>query len=284
MRWPLRLAYASDLHGNLALYQALLSLAIETDAEAIIVGGDLLPHEPRASHSIATQRSFIDTQLDPLLSAFREAHPLTTCLLLAGNDDWEAAIAGLEDLAARQIAYPLHSRVVEREGLMIAGYACVPPTPFSMKDYERPDEGSRRGVSFGSAYVSSHEGLRPLSESEFLARPTIASELAALVAQCDPARTILVCHTPPADTPLDQMRGDRHVGSPGLRALIDQRQPLLTLHGHIHEAPQMSGRYVCQIGQTWCVNAGRDAARLHAVVLDTDDIAGTLTHTIYGRP
>jgi uncharacterized protein len=284
MRWPLRLAYTSDLHGNLALYQALLSVAVETNAEAVIVGGDLLPHEPRASQAIATQRSFIDTQLSPLLSAFRSAHPLITCFLLAGNDDWEAAIAGLEDLAAQRVAYPLHGRVIELAGLTIAGYACVPPTPFSMKDYERPDEGSRRGVSFGRAYVSSREGLRPLSESEFLARPTIASELAALVAQCDPARAILVCHTPPADTPLDQMRGERHVGSPGLRALIEQHQPLLTLHGHIHEAPQLSGQYVCQIGQTWCVNPGRDAVRLHAVVLDTDDIAGTLTHTIYGRP
>lgn len=282
----MRLAYTSDLHGNLALYRELLALAIRSGAEAVVVGGDLLPHEPRASLAIATQRSFLDTQLGPLLGTFRAAHPQVACYLLAGNDDWEAAIAGLGPLEERQIAHPIHGRALPlgQQGLAIAGYACVPPTPFSMKDYERPDEGSRRAAGFGKAYVSAADGLRPISEEEFLARRSIAEELAQLVAQCDPARTVFVCHTPPSDTPLDQMRGDRHVGSPGLRAMIERSQPPLTLHGHIHEAPELSGRYACQIGRTWCINPGRDAQRLHAVVLDTDNIAGTLEHTIYGRP
>jgi hypothetical protein len=171
-----------------------------------------------------------------------------------------------------------------RDAPSIAGYACVPPTPFSIKDFERPDEGSQRAASFGQAYTSLEGAIRPLGEFEFAQRPSIADELGALAELSAPSRTIYVCHTPPAETPLDLMRGGRHVGSPALRAFIERRTPLLTLHGHIHEAPALSGHYACRIGPTWCVNPGRDAQRLHAVTLETDDIVGTLAHTVYGRP
>lgn len=220
-----------------------------------------------------------------MLERFRGAHPAIEVFLLAGNDDWAAAIEGLATLEADQLASALHGRAFTlAAGVSIAGYSCVPPTPFSMKDYERPDAGSRRASSFGQAYVSHADQLEPLDEHTFYQRRSIADELAELAQQSEPTQTIYVCHTPPADTPLDLMRGDRHVGSHGLRAFIEQYRPPLTLHGHIHEAPLLSGQYVCQIGPTWCVNPGRDPQRLHAITLDTDDIAGTLTHTIFGRP
>ena len=76
----------------------------------------------------------------------------------------------------------------------------------------------------------------------------------------------------------------RHVGSQALRAFIERRQPLLTLHGHIHEAPDESGRYAIQLGNTWSINPGHSAGRFQAVALDTDNIEGTITHTIFGRP
>ena len=86
------------------------------------------------------------------------------------------------------------------------------------------------------------------------------------------------------DTPLDQMPREKHVGSRAVRAFVERYAPPLTLHGHIHEAPQMSGRYAAQIGATWCVNPGHDPRRFQAVALDTDDLDGTIEHTVYGRP
>jgi Icc-related predicted phosphoesterase len=279
----MRLAYAADLHGNVALYRALLDLAVVSGAQAVVVGGDLLPHEPRADRAVHSQRSFIEREIRPLLERFHSAHPAVDVFLLAGNDDWAAAIAGLADLEMDRLAYALHGRTfgLSQPGLWVAGYACVPPTPFSMKDYERPDAGSRRAAGFGRAYISNATGLVPLEEWQFYERPQIATELAELALLSDPARTIYVCHTPPADTPLDLMAGQRHVGSQGLRSFIEQHQPPLTLHGHIHEAPALSGTYACQIGSTWCINPGRDPQRLHAVTFDSDDITGTLNHTIY---
>jgi len=58
----------------------------------------------------------------------------------------------------------------------------------------------------------------------------------------------------------------------------------LTLHGHIHESPELSGRYAAQLGATWSINPGHDPRRFQAVTLDTDDLAGTIMHTTYGRP
>lgn len=296
-RFRMRLVYTADLHGDIASYHSLLRFAAQTDARAAIVGGDLLPRAIRRDTAIGTQRAFVEQQLHPLLQAFRATCPDTAVYLLAGNDDWAAAVQALHALEAGGLAWPLHERVYAltpslcatgakagaRGGLWLAGYACVPLTPFSIKDYERMDAGAAPGYSFGMAYTSVDGAVRPLSAAEFAARPSLADDLARLAQRSDPARTIYVCHTPPADTPLDVTGRGRHVGSRALRAFIEQHQPPLTLHGHIHEAPHMSGRYATRIGSTWCINPGHDERRFHAVTLDTDDIAGTLEHTVFGR-
>jgi Icc-related predicted phosphoesterase len=134
------------------------------------------------------------------------------------------------------------------------------------------------------AYASWSGTIRPVKAGAIAALPSIAEALAALAQKSDPARTIYVCHTPPVSTPLDQMSRQRHAGSRALRTFIEQHAPPLTLHGHIHEAPQMSGRYAVRIGETWCVNPGHDPRQFQAVSLDTDDITGTIEHTVFGRP
>jgi hypothetical protein len=168
--------------------------------------------------------------------------------------------------------------------LWLAGYGCVPLTPFSIKDYERRDDGALPLFSFGMAYASWSGEIRSVRAHEIAVLPSIADALAALARRSDPARTIYVCHTPPANTPLDQMPREKHVGSRALRAFVQQYAPPLTLHGHIHEAPRMSGQYLTRLGRTWCVNPGHDPRHFQAVSLDTDDIAGTIEHTVFGRP
>lgn len=285
----MRLVYTADLHGDIESYRSLLDLAVATDARAAIVGGDLLPHTIRLDQAIATQRGFIEQELRPLLQSFHAQHPGIAVYLLAGNDDWAAAIKALDELEAAGLTRPLHERVYPLGSptapeLWLAGYACVPLTPFSIKDYERRDDGPLPPFSFGMAYASWSGEPRHVRANEITARPSIAEALAALAQRSDPTRTIYVCHSPPADTPLDQMAHNKHVGSRAMRAFIERHAPPLTLHGHIHEAPQMSRRYAVRLGATWCINPGHDPRHFQAVALDTDDIAGTLEHTVLGRP
>lgn len=57
-------------------------------------------------------------------------------------------------------------------------------------------------------------------------------------------RVILMVHTPPRGEVVDRLFSGGHVGSPGIRALIERYQPAVVVTGHIHEAlgEEMIGR------------------------------------------
>jgi Icc-related predicted phosphoesterase len=62
-----------------------------------------------------------------------------------------------------------------------------------------------------------------------------------------------------------------HVGSKSVRELFEKYQPLLGLHGHIHEAGGID-----QIGKTLCVNSGSVYVQgmLNAFVIDLPEKTG----------
>jgi Icc-related predicted phosphoesterase len=80
------------------------------------------------------------------------------------------------------------------------------------------------------------------------------------------------------------------VGSRAIRDFIAAGQPHLTLHGHIHEGPRLSGDYKDRIGKTLAVNPGQLLSKDHGfpdlqgVVFDLEDPEETLTHTGLFRP
>ena len=66
---------------------------------------------------------------------------------------------------------------------------------------------------------------------------------------------IFVCHAPPHDTALDRLPQVPHpIGSRAVRRFIEQRQPLVSLHGHVHESYRHSRSH----RGTWGVNVGVD--------------------------
>ena len=289
----MRLVYTADLHGNIDWYRALFELAVSTKAKAAIVGGDLFPHAISISNALQRQSDFVEQQLRPLLKQFHRDHPDIQVYLLPGNDDWAAVATKLDALESDKLAYPLHQRAYEVKpsssggtdvpALWIAGYACVPLTPFSIKDYERLDDDQQLSYSLEMAYVSRSGEITAAKVKDLITLPGIAADLAALAKQSDPKQTIYVCHTPPSDTPIDLARNKRHIGSRALRRFIEQHAPPITLHGHVHEAPHRNKTYAVQIGSTWCVNPGNDHRQFHAVTFDTADIKGTMKHTVFGK-
>ena len=94
-------------------------------------------------------------------------------------------------------------------------------------------------------------------------------------------------HSPPYGTELDLIQGGKSAGSHSIKKFIEKNQPPLTLHGHIHESPEISGAYVDRIGETLCVNPGQSAwsgrglIKLHAVTFEMEKIEETLVHTCF---
>jgi len=53
-----------------------------------------------------------------------------------------------------------------------------------------------------------------------------------------------------------------------VRRFIEKRQPLLTLHGHVHESSRLTGEWKDKIGRTLCFSAAYDGPRLALVRFD----------------
>ena len=238
--------FATDLHGNREAYERLFAL----EADAVVLGGDLLPYPLKLGGDLLAVQQRGVGWLAPLLDR-RPSY------WIPGNDDWAVAAAALEGHGTA-----LHGRAADfLAGFRIAGYACVPVTPFGMKDYDRVDVPGWLPMQTPRRCLrSTPEGVVDIALDEVLARPSIEADLAALAGLSDPAATIYVAHTPPYATSLDRLNGITPIGSRALRAFIEKRAPPLTLHGHLHESPGVE-----RLGRTLSVNPGDSARRLRAV-------------------
>jgi hypothetical protein len=164
-------------------------------------------------------------------------------------------------------------------GFQVFGYSFVPPTPFLWKDWERYDVS--RYVPPGC--VSPEEGWRTVdADADEVRYGTIQEDLKALAGDADMAHTIFLLHTPPYETKLDRaaLDGkmvdhvplDLHVGSIAVQRFIQARQPLLTLHGHVHESPRIMGSWRDIIGRTHLFSGANDGPELALVRFDPGNL------------
>jgi Icc-related predicted phosphoesterase len=61
---------------------------------------------------------------------------------------------------------------------------------------------------------------------------------------------------------------DIHVGSIAIQRFIQDRQPLITLHGHIHESARITGSWQEKIGRTHAFSAAHDGPELAIICFD----------------
>jgi len=270
-----KLLFCADLHGNLGQFDAVISQALAEGIGHVVFGGDLTPKDA-ARRTPALQRAFL---ADALFSLFQEKvdpHSLQVLLML-GNDDFRSNRDFVVDSQRAGVPFRLIDRepFVTGEGFAIAGYSSVPATPFRYKCWERRDargdaDFSARPDTRKEGVVSVGDELVAHSLDAMLDRPSIEDELHALTAGLAMARTVLVSHAPPFGTVCDVNREGRHVGSRGLRAFIEDRQPYLTLHGHIHETVERTGEFVERIGRTRCAAVGNDHRPARPWVLEVE--------------
>jgi uncharacterized protein len=282
--------FVTDLHGNPERYQKLFQ-TIETERpESVFIGGDFLPapYYPPASVHIS-RRDFIYQyllkRLRRLRGNLRTAYPRV--FLIMGNDDPRLEEAAVRDVASQGIWEYIHNRKTGFHDYQIYGYAYVPPTPFRLKDWERYDVS--RFVDPGS--ISPEEGMRsfPVSDQE-KRYATIRDDLARLTGDDPMDKAVFLFHSPPYKTALDlaglagkmidHVPLDPHMGSIAVRRFIESRQPLLTLHGHVHESARLSSSWRDLIGRTQCFSAAHDGPELALVRFDPDNLAAAARELI----
>ncbi len=288
----MKVLYTSDLHGDLRLYDQIFERARDVSASIIALGGDLLSRlrAPGAyGEMIAEQRSFARERLLPLFRKALDTGAARHLLLIPGN--WDMAYRELFAEPVEGIIN-LDRRKFPCGGVEWIGYPFVSPSPLRPKDYEKMDDlDAPWPPQKNPSYLYSDDSTPPLRAVDphiyLQGQGTIREDLDRLPPPEDLRKTIYIMHSPPFGTRLDVIRGGVSVGSRSIRLFIERHQPLMTLHGHIHEAPEISGTYFQRIGKTLAVNPGQcgtgegQSPRLQAVIFDTDDPARTLAHTSY---
>ena len=273
--------FTSDLHGQTALYEQLVATAAAHHPRAVVIGGDLCPHAGGAD-GLQRQRLFLEGFLVEFARRIREASPALELLLMMGNDDW-AANADVLERHDGDLWRLLHDRVMELDGVRVAGLSWVPITPFGLKDWERWDDGGDESPARLEGFVSRSGQVAPHRFDPTQKSPTIAEALDALAARTPPAETVFVLHSPPLGTRCDMIGAQVHVGSRAIRSFADRHQPPLVLSGHIHESPRVSSSYRDAVGRTVAVNPGQfGSSRLCGVWFDPGRVEETLRHTVYG--
>jgi uncharacterized protein len=270
--------FASDLHGDRARYRRLFEAVRAESPAAVFLGGDLLPAALGPSTGPeGAQAEFIEQVLAPGFAALRAelGARAPRVFLILGNDDCRAEEGALIAAEARGLWDYAHEHRFALGRFAVYGYACVPPTPFRLKDWERYDVS--RYVDPGC--VPPEEGARSVPAEEGEVRwGTIQGDLERLAGADDLVDAVLLFHAPPYQTPLDRAALDGklvdhvpldvHVGSIAIRRFIERRQPAVTLHGHVHESARLTGEWRARIGRTHCLSAAHDGPELALVRFD----------------
>jgi len=287
--------YTSDLHGEIHLYQQLLSEVNSSSSEIILIGGDLLPSFPptkRYEDMLPNQKIFIDQFLSPFFERLLATTSAKQLFLISGN--WDLGYPYLFKEFKERINDLNQKSYQLKNGYELIGYHFVPPTPFRPKDYEKMDDREAPWPpQKNPSYIRSSDQpdqLTPIDPYLYLrGRDTIKDDLDRLPKPLHPKRTIYIMHSPPFGTRLDLIQGGKSAGSRSIKTFIEKNQPFLTLHGHIHESPGLSGAYMDRIGETLSINPGqfilasKDVHKLHAVTFEIEKVEETLRHTCFSK-
>eukprot|EP00029_Vermamoeba_vermiformis_P013593 TRINITY_DN8514_c0_g1_i1.p1 TRINITY_DN8514_c0_g1~~TRINITY_DN8514_c0_g1_i1.p1 ORF type:complete len:327 (+),score=18.91 TRINITY_DN8514_c0_g1_i1:3-983(+) len=282
----IRICYTADLHGNINQYKNLYKLAVGTNSDYILIGGDLNPKNPWKSTEkevwgklVPHQRDFLLNKLVPELNSWKGNIPT---YFTFGNadfaDNYDAFELQLASISTGSFQILQNGFADLKDGYRLFGYPYVPLSPFWTKDYEKKDFTDPTANKSASTYegvisfdAMLHEYRVPEDECDSIENDfkMLWGDSKALNFE----KLIGMIHAPPANTCIDVNSKKCHVGSHAIRNAIHTYQPLITLHGHIHETVMMSGRYREFIGNTSCYGVGNfwGPDPVMAIIVDTSE-------------
>jgi uncharacterized protein len=278
--------FVSDLHGHINRYEKLFQKILEEKPTAVFLGGDLLPS---GLFAFTNQDEVVEDFISEILiknfvllrNQLGKEYPRIFVIL--GNDDGAMDENLFIEAEKKGIWEYIHNRKVDFGTYSVFGYAFIPPTPFMLKDWEKYDVS--RFTDPGC--VPPEEGVhsKKMKKSE-LVYSTIEKDLVKLVGDEDVSNSIFLFHAPPYQTNLDRAALDGkyfshvpldvNIGSIAIKRFIENRQPLLTLHGHVHESARITGNWQDKIGKTFSFSAAHDDERLALVIFDPNELSKSI--------
>jgi uncharacterized protein len=271
-----KVAAVSDLHGLKARFM-LLGRLLDEGIDTLFIAGDVA-----ASGNPETQRDDVRTNFSALLKGRRGIRVFA----IPGNDDWTIVESTLREFS--EVAVPSSQAAPLDTRFSIVGYPYVPITPFSMKDYEKwdsPDDPSPLAVDgdLNEFLIKGGFNIFGLKSDgtklhDFAFDPAdrtdnIFSDLERVARLSNPRDTLYLIHVPPAgffDAAVSAA-GLRHIGSRAVAEFIRKNEPMLTIHGHSHEAvDRAGGKFKVSAGQSTvlAVGPGNDPVILNFLLLD----------------
>jgi hypothetical protein len=301
-----RVFYVTDVHGSDRMFFKLINAPQVYKAQVLIIGGDVAGKvivpiiETNGSHVARTRGAqFTASNKEELDALMREIRVVGDYPYVTTDNEWRDLSSDtakmdrlFDDLAAESIRSWLKAA---EERLKPSGVRLIMnkgnDDPPMVKDIiersnfvEWPDEkviaiGRHEMISLGYANLTPWDLPGDITEEE------LEKKIELLVSQLKNVKnSIFNIHVPPYNTHLDvapqldkdlkpvlSSGGDpvmAHVGSTAVRSMIEKYQPLVSLHGHIHES-----RGFVKIGRTYCFNPGSEysVGVLRGAVLDFGD-------------
>jgi uncharacterized protein len=286
-----KIFFATDIHGSDRCLRKFLNAGKFYGVDAVVMGGDItgkmivpVVEESGGTYSaqlFGRKRTVDADGLSGLNKFIADAgfypHAMSPEEMQALRDD----PAAVEELF-RKLMNETMSRWIDlaEDRLAGTGIECIfapgNDDPFFIDDLlsssdsvVNPDgrvielPGGFSMISVGYSNRTPWASPRELDEVDL--RAAIDAEVAKLP---DPTRAVFNLHVPPKDTPIDQameldddfrpvVKGGSPVitgvGSSAVRDAIAEYQPMLSLHGHIHES-----RGEARIGRTLALNPGSE--------------------------
>jgi Icc-related predicted phosphoesterase len=272
--------FVSDLHGKISRYEALFKLIKKEKPDFVFLGGDLLPHRSiQQSKKGVADENFIRDFLFRKFELLKEKMDCTfpDVFLIPGNDDRKIIFDAVAEGEKADLWRNLHNHCIVIGKYRFYGYACVPPTPFMIKDWDRFD------ISKEPAYgcISPADGFHSVPPDHDPENDTIQNDLKVLTKNEAMEFSVFLFHSPPFNTMLDHadftdgisQRTPQgiNVGSKAIRMFIDEKQPYITMHGHIHESVRITGQWKQPLGKTWSFSAAHDGPELAVIKFELND-------------
>jgi Icc-related predicted phosphoesterase len=283
--------FATDLHGSSTCFRKFLNAGPTYGADVLVLGADLAGKAMQGIVRGAAGRwhaRFVGTDYDvdagPDLEALekliedhgyypyraepgelegRQADGTLDALFLELMQRRLTAWMALADERLRPRGIPLYVMLGNDDPAELRDILDAAPWATQAEGRVLPLDDDHELLSWG------YSNLTPFDSHREQPEPALAASIAAMMSQLrDPARAVFNLHVPPIASGLDeapvldatltvqaslgQVRF-APVGSTAVREAIETVQPLLGLHGHIHESAGIR-----RIGRTIAINPGSD--------------------------